>query len=107
MVWFDTPMLTYPNWMSCQLLSKDQLEVLLESIQFMKDNAEDTSRRFKGFKDFEVMKIQRLYDWAVQGMEENERRIAVNNHRLFFKEYDRRTGKSFTDTFGDFNVNDY
>lgn len=104
LIWFDTPMLTYPNWMSCQLLDKHQLQPLLDSIAFMKNNAEDSSRRFKGFKDFEVAKIQRLYDWAVQVMDENERRIAVENHYAFFAEYDRRVGKNYDDIFGNFKL---
>lgn len=104
LIWFDTPMLSYPNWMSCQLLEKHQLSVLLDSIEYMKANAEDSSRRFKGFKDYEVSKIQRLYDWAIQGMDENERRIAVENHSAFFSEYDSRTGKDYGQTFGDFRI---
>ena len=102
LIWFDTPMLTSPEWMSAQMLTKEQLEPLLESIEFMKEHAEDDTCRFKGFKDFEVSRVQRLYDWAIQDMPNRDR--AVQNFKLFFDQYDKRTGRNFNDTFDGFSI---
>lgn len=99
LIWFDTPMLTYPDWMSLRILPKKELEVLIDSIEFMKANPEMYPRRFKGFKDFEVSKIKRLYQWGVGDMPQLDKEIALLNFSLYFKECDRRTGKNFVDLF--------
>jgi len=90
LVWFDTPMLHDPNWMSMKLASDDELKPLLASIEFMKANIETSHCRYKGFKDFEIDKVQRLYDWAKTPMNKEEKTIAMKNFDIYFKEHDRR-----------------
>lgn len=102
LIWFDTPMLHDPKWQSMQLATSDMLEPLLDSIQFMEDNPETTQNRYKGFKDFEVDKVRRLYDWANQSLNTVEEIQAKRNFYLFFNQHDQRRGTNLLETFPSF-----
>jgi organic radical activating enzyme len=90
LIWFDSPMLHDPKWQSMKLASKEMLQPLLDSIDYMEKNKETVFNRHKGFKDFEIDKVKRLYDWAATPMTKQEEIIAKKNFILFFKEHDRR-----------------
>ena len=64
----------------------------------MKVNKETTSTQFKGFSDFEISKVQRLYDWIVSDTNFDIVK-AKKNFYLFFSEYDRRNKKDFLTVF--------
>jgi hypothetical protein len=99
LIWFDVPMLMDPNWLSLKILPTGNLEVLKESIEFMKANLETPNNPFKGFKDYEVNKVQRLYDWASQPYTNEEALDARANFHAFYTEHDRRRGTDFKSTF--------
>jgi hypothetical protein len=99
LIWFDTPMLVDPKWMSMKLASKKMLEPLLESISFMEENKETTTNRFKGFKDYEIVKVKRLYDWAIAPMDKKDEFLAKKNFNLYFQQYDERRGTNLEETF--------
>ena len=99
LIWFDVPMLMDPNWLSLKILPKENLKVLEESIKFMRENLESKATAFKGFKDYEVDKVQRLYDWASQPVYDTELASARADFYAFFKEHDERRGTDFTATF--------
>lgn len=99
LIWFDTPMLHDPKWQSMKLASTEMLQPLLESIKYMEDNKESSSNRFKGFKDFEIDKVRRLYEWAKEPMPPDEKITAMKNFNLFFKEHDRRRNTNISKTF--------
>jgi len=99
LIWFDTPMLTDPKWMSMKLASKDMLQPLLDSIKFMEDNKETVSNRYKGFKDHEIDKVKRLYDWAVEPLPKEEEILHKKNFILYFDQYDHRRNTNLIDTF--------
>jgi hypothetical protein len=99
LIWFDTPMLTDPKWMSMQLATKEMLEPLRESIVYMQENIETSSNRYKGFKDYEIDKVKRLYEWALLSMHTEEEKKAKKNFYLYFKEQDRRRGTHLDSTF--------
>ena len=99
LIWFDTPMLHDPKWQSMKLADNNMLKSLLDSIEYMNANKESEDTRFKGFKDFEIDKIQRLYDWASQPMNSEEETIAKKNFHLFFREHDRRRNTDINKTF--------
>jgi hypothetical protein len=103
LIWFDTPMLTDPKWMSMQLASEEMLEPLRESIAYMQENIETQSNRYKGFKDYEIDKVKRLYDWALINMHPNEELNAKKNFYLYFKEHDRRRDTHLDSTFPELN----
>ena len=99
LVWFDTPMLTDPKWLSLKLASKEMLQPLLNSIEFMEQNKETISNRFKGFKDYEIDKVKRLYDWAVEPMPKEEEILHKKNFTMHFREHDKRRKTNLKETF--------
>lgn len=99
LIWFDTPMLHDPKWMSMKLASTEMLQPLLDSIEFMESNKETVNNRYKGFKDFEVDKVKRLYEWAKEPLNIQEEITEKKNFDLFFKQHDVRRGTDIQKTF--------
>jgi hypothetical protein len=99
LIWFDTPMLHDPKWMSMKLANDTMLQPLLDSIEYMEANKETTTNRFKGFKDFEVDKVKRLYEWAKQPLNTQEEESAKKNFDMFFKQHDKRRNTNIKITF--------
>ena len=99
LIWFDVPMLMDPNWLSLKILPPEQLDVLKESIEYMKANIETRATAFKGFKDYEIDKVQRLYDWAVQPISDDLLTATRADFHAFYTEHDRRRGTDFKKTF--------
>ena len=99
LIWFDTPMLHHPNWLSMRLATPEMLNNLQLSINFMEENKETSNNRFKGFKDFEIDKVRRLYDWAKQPFSDEEEQKHKIDFYLFFTEHDKRRDTNFTKTF--------
>ena len=99
LIWFDTPMLTDPKWMSMKLASKEMLQPLLDSIAYMEEHREGPDNRFHGFKDFQIQKVKRLYDWAVVPLDPAEEVIVKKNFYKYFTEHDRRRNTNLRETF--------
>ena len=92
-VWFDTPLLYTPEWQSMQILPVDYTIVLEKCIDFMQNNLHE----MHGFKDYEVLKMQRDLDWMKQGTDNVQRKRA--DFYRFFSEHDSRRGTDFAKTF--------
>lgn len=99
LIWFDVPMLMDPNWLSLKILPKEELNVLLDSIEFMKNNLEVPAAPFKGFKDYEIAKVQRLYDWAIQPWSDQELLKHRADFYAFYNEHDHRRNTNFEQQF--------
>jgi hypothetical protein len=99
LIWFDTPMLHDPKWMSMKLASKEMLQPLLNIIEFMKQNKETTLNRYKGFKDYEIDKLQRLYDWAIVPLTPKEEVLHKKNFISHFRQHDERRNTNLKNTF--------
>ena len=99
LIWFDTPMLHDPKWMSMKLATPAMLQPLLDSIEYMEANKETVDNRFKGFKDFEVDKVRRLYEWASEPLNTDDALRAKRNFDLFFKQHDLRRNTNIRQTF--------
>jgi sulfatase maturation enzyme AslB (radical SAM superfamily) len=97
LIWFDIPMLNDPMWLNPKLLPEMVTE-LERAMEFMKANEEGEHNRFKGFKDFEISKVQRLIDW-VKNDGKFDRTTAMKNFYLFFSQHDERRGTDFLNTF--------
>jgi sulfatase maturation enzyme AslB (radical SAM superfamily) len=97
LVWFDVPQLMDPDYLNPKVIPEMATEVL-KTLEFMKVNKETEYTQFKGFSDFEISKVQRLYDWIVSDTNFNIEK-AKTNFYLFFSEYDRRNGKDFLTVF--------
>ena len=99
LIWFDTPMLHDPKWMSMKLATPELAQKLLHSIDYMEEHKETSNNRFKGFKDFEVDKVRRLYEWACEPLNTNEELVAKKNFNLFFDQHDKRRNTDIKKTF--------
>lgn len=97
LIWFDIPMLSYPEWLNPKLLPDLVIE-LEKSIEYMNSNKEESANRFKGFKDFEISKVQRLIDW-VRTPTKYDLDTSMKNFYMYFTEQDRRNNTDILKTF--------
>ena len=100
-VWFDTPLLRKPDWQSLQIMPAEYAFDLEHIKEYMNANLETVNTRFKGFKDYEVQRIERDIAWMRNG---KDLPVAlVQRHKAdfykFFNEHDRRRGTNFLKTF--------
>lgn len=97
LIWFDVPMLTTPEWMNPKILPGLVTE-LEETIKYMNANRETMFSRYKGFKDFEISKVQRLIDW-IKAPTAYDQTKNMKNFYLYFTEQDRRNNTNFLEVF--------
>jgi pyruvate-formate lyase-activating enzyme len=102
LIWFDVPQLHYPEWLNPKLLP-EMVSVLEESVEFMKANKETMETAFKGFKDYEISKVQRLIDW-IKSPTEFDTEAAMKNFYMFIEEGDKRNQTNFLETFPELNT---
>jgi organic radical activating enzyme len=100
-VWFDTPVLRTPTWQSMQLLPESYVDHLTKVWDWMKPNIETEETRFKGFKDYELHRLDRDIAWMRDGKNLNPAYVAQQKADFyrFFSEHDRRRGTNFLKTF--------
>ena len=97
LIWFDIPQLQDPDFLNSKLLPEMVIE-LEKAKTYMLENTEGLFNHHKGFKDFEVSKVQRLIDWIKQ--ESNfDKNKSMKNFYLFFTEQDKRRNTNFLNTF--------
>lgn len=100
-VWFDTPVLRQPEWQSIQLLPESYVDRLEYLWAWMIRQAETEDKRYKGFKDYEIARLDRDIAWMRDGQKlpaEYLNRNRADFYR-FFSEHDRRRGTNFLKTF--------
>ena len=100
-VWFDTPVLRTPSWQSMQLLPESYADHLEEVWVYMLKHVETEEKRFKGFKDYELSRLDRDIAWMRDGSKldpEYVKRSKADFYR-FFAEHDRRRNTNFLETF--------
>lgn len=100
-VWFDTPILRKPEWQNIQLLPESYVDVLEYAWSFMMAKLEKPDALYKGFKDYELHRLQRVIDWMREGQHldieyKNKQKADFYN---FFNEHDRRRATNFVKTF--------
>jgi hypothetical protein len=100
LVWFDVPQLHYPEWLNPKLMP-EMVSVLEESIEFMEANKETMETAFKGFKDYEIARLDRDIAWMRDGQRLDSAYINKNKADFyrFFNEHDHRRGTDFLKTF--------
>jgi organic radical activating enzyme len=100
-VWFDTPVLRTPTWQSLQILPKSYAYQLEQCKQYMELNLETENTRFKGFKDYEVARLDRDIAWMKDGAKLDSTYLNRNKADFyrFFNEHDRRRNTDFVNTF--------
>jgi organic radical activating enzyme len=100
-VWFDTPVLRTPTWQSMQLLPESYVDHLTKVWAWMTPKIETEETRFKGFKDYELHRLDRDIVWMRDGKNLNPAYVAQQKADFyrFFSEHDRRRGTDFLKTF--------
>ena len=107
-IWFDIPYLRYPDWMTIQLADEKLLETIEYNIDFMRQYVQsdrDYSKSYTGFKNYEVLKLERDLAWAREGINISEQELTTQLIRFYeyFVQYDQRRNFSFTETFPEMN----
>jgi len=100
-VWFDTPVLRQPTWQSMQLLPESYCTELDRLWSWMITQAESEQTRFKGFKDYEIHRLDRDIAWMRNGQDLDTDYLQKQKADFyrFFSEHDRRRGTDFLGTF--------
>lgn len=97
MIWFDVPQLSSPDFLNPKLIP-ELITELEAAVDYMLSNREGLFNHHKGFKDFEVSKVQRLIDW-IQSNDDFDKHTAMKNFYLFFREQDVRRNTDFIRVF--------
>ena len=97
-VWFDTPVLREPAWQSLQILPESYVERLELLWAWMIRQIETEAEPFKGFKDYELHRLDRDIAWMRSAQLTDHSRAKADFY-CFFSEHDRRRGTDFLKTF--------
>ena len=97
-IWFDTPVLRTPTWQSLQILPASYASKLEEVKQFMLEHMEDPKYPFRGFKDYEVARLDRDIAWMRSAQDRDHSQDRADFYR-FFAEHDHRRDTDFLKTF--------
>lgn len=106
-IWFDVPLLRFPEWQNIQILPESYDKYLEDAIAFMRENSNVDN--FVGFYDFEISKVER--NLAI--LRENRYRgddalFHRNNFIEYFSQYDERKNLNFKHVFPEFaNIEDW
>jgi hypothetical protein len=103
-IWFDVPLLRYPNWQSIELLPAGFEKYLVDAIYYMEANV-DTSD-FVGFYDFEIDKMKRNLTALIDSKTSPsiDLKLERKNFLNYFRQHDERRGTSFSKTFPEFRM---
>ena len=93
-IWFDVPLLRYPDWMSINSLPKEFEFYLEEAISFMEKNPE---KDYVGFYDFEIDKLKRNLEWMREHRVNDERH--KRNLLSHLTQHDTRRGTNWETVF--------
>lgn len=100
-IYFDIPLLDYPNWFSPKNATPELIEELKSALDFMKqhEQGEDYLDTFEGFKPHEILKLERNIDIIEQRLSSDQ--VSKNKIQFyqFIKQYDKRKGTDFLSTF--------
>ena len=105
-VWFDTPVLRQPAWQRLDILPESYADKLEHLWAWMLKQQETEATRFKGFKDYEIARLDRDIAWMREGQKQP---VELLNQRKadfyrFFNEYDRRHNTDFLKTFPEMSM---
>ena len=100
-VWFDTPILRTPTWQSLQILPPVYASRLQDIVDWMTIKLETPEHLFRGFKDYEVQRLQRVVDWMKEGSKLDTDYVTMQRADFyrFFNEHDKRRETDFLATF--------
>lgn len=94
----DTPYLLEPEHLSLQILTDKHIELMYDSLRFMKQNSSNYNN-FK-FDSTEITKWERVIKWVEENRFTGDRLIENRiDFKLFVDEHDKRRGTNFLETF--------
>jgi len=102
-VWFDTPVLRSPSWQSMQILPEPYIMKLEQCTKYMEDNIETEETRFKGFKDYEIKRMERDIAWMSEPLSDEYIQEQKADFYRFFNEHDKRRNTNFLELFPEMN----
>lgn len=100
-IFFDIPLLRYPNWFSVQNATPELIDIVKDCITFMEENeqTENYGQTLEGFKPHEISKLKRNLAIIQEGLPQ----AAINTNRRqfleFIEQYDSRRNLDFSKTF--------
>ena len=97
-VWFDTPVLREPAWQSLQILPESYADKLEWLWAWMVRQIETPEQPFKGFKDYELDRLDRDIAWMRSAQAQDHSQSKADFYK-FFSEHDHRRGTNFLATF--------
>jgi len=98
-VWFDTPVLRTPTWQSMQLLPEPYVMKLNSIKKWMQENLETEDNLYKGFKDYEVKRLERDIAWMQEPLSTEYKNSQKADFYKFFGESDIRHDTDFLTIF--------
>jgi hypothetical protein len=103
-VWFDIPVLRYPNWFMIQNAGQWGIDIINECLEFMEANIQDEnySTNFQGFKPYEILKLKRNLGIMEEGISPEDLRHNKANFYSFINQHDARRNVNFLDTFPEY-----
>ena len=100
-IWFDIPLLRYPDWLSISILTDDFIIYMENAVEFMKQHTDTTN--FVGFYDFEIEKAERNLAFLKEQVQNTEKlTLDRRNFTKYLNQYDERRGLQFHKTFPEF-----
>ena len=101
-IWFDIPLLRYPDWMAINILDSSWNKYFEECIAFMEEHQLGQEHDFAGFYDFEIDKTRRNLEWMNaehKAMTEKDLARHKGNLKSFTEQLDERRDTNFAQTF--------
>lgn len=102
-VWFDIPVLRYPNWFMIQNAGEYGIHKIKEAIEFMEENKTHDAV-FSGFKEYEILKLKRNLAIMEEGLSQDELIKNKANFYRFIEQHDERRDVSFLKTFPEYET---
>jgi hypothetical protein len=82
-----------------QLLPDSYVFKMKKIKQWMEENIETEETRFRGFKDYEIGRLDRDIAWMQENLGESDKQQRMADFYRFFSEHDSRRSTSFINTF--------
>jgi len=100
-VFFDIPILRFPDWFSIQNGDTYCLQEVERCINFMEQNVqkEDYLETFEGFKPYEILKLKRDLAVMKESFPDDKQALNKRNFYLYIREMDKRRQTNFIQTF--------
>lgn len=100
----DVPYLRHPAFLSAWTLTENYLSYIADTVSYMYRHQQVTGWQYlatKGFYDYEIHRMERLYYTVLHAMGVNKPENIENrrNFAAFVDEYDRRRETNFVETF--------